>query len=152
MKFKNLNEGYDLSDVDLTQLGNVISIVSKCRNDLLYLHVNSWGLSFKTSHEMLDKYYKQANEDLDYILELVGMYSTGEIINLNSSRMEGISNAYLRTEKSIFEGMRTVISNILQALEMLRACIFNDALISKIDDIASFWVKEKSYILKQVLK
>lgn len=157
MNFKKyLNEKYSIKPVeDASQFDTVLSILNKTRNDFIFLHVNSFGLSFKTAHDLFSDYYHQLSYDIDYVLEIVGMCSDDTIINLNTFNTTCISDEFLNTESNLFRGANQVLENVLTALDMLREILVklnNDALVSRVDSMAEYYVKQNNYIIKQFNK
>ncbi len=155
MKLKKLlNESYVIKDTDFIPLNDVALKLSGIRNDFIYLHINTFGLSFKTIHEKFDDYYNQLSEDLDKILEIIGMYSKDNILlDLNNNPYSSNKTGWLNSEESLINAGIFLIEDILKNLEIARKTVSeNEALTSDLDSIASFWTKERSYILKRFVK
>lgn len=136
---------------------DVIAFVSSIRNNFIYLHVNSFGMNFRTIHDKFDEYYHVLADDLDEILEMTATISDDKFIipNLNDLKSRSrISDDELESPESMIECARDLVYDVLSIYDVFRETleeIGNDALISKLDEIANFWVKEYSYVLKRFL-
>lgn len=158
MKLKKiLNETYLIPDSNTDNVFNSLKTValnlSGIRNDFIYLHINTFGLSFKTIHEKFDDYYNRISEDLDSILEIIGMYSKDHEaipLDLNDNAYVSNKSEWLRSEENLVYAGRDLIENILNTLEVARKTVSkNEGIASDLDSIASYWTKEHAYILKR---
>lgn len=142
----------------------VLSVVAynlNCiRNDLIYLHVNSFGMSFQDIHDKFDEYYKKITEDIDTVLEIIGIFSWEHVpvhINFNTfgdCGYESVGEEVFNSDRLLIDAGRTLLDRILSTLDILRLGLEtsgNDALLSEVDDIAKYWIKQHAYILKRYL-
>ena len=159
MKFRKINEKYlvDNNKDIVSVLKDVSFELNGIKNDFIYLHLNSFGMSFKTLHEKLDKYYNKLSDNLDYVLEIIAQYNSNERecvpFNLNDfNNYKGLNKNCLSSEESFVNSCLSVTYNLISQLDILRDTIDNDSIISEIDSIASYWTKEYNYLARRFVK
>lgn len=151
MKLKKLFcESYLNTDSDFDILKNVVLKLSGIRNDFIFLHINSFGQSFESIHLKYEDYYNNLAEDIDTLLEIIAMNSEKVLIDLNKNSYKSDKSKWLNSEDDLIYAGINLIEELLKELENARKSVSeNEALVSDIDSIASYWSKERSYFLKR---
>lgn len=123
------------------------------RNDFIFLHVNCFGLSFLTAHELTEGYYKQLQEDIDTVLEIyAGLnkeYTVAVPFNLNRSSGSYVKMQDIDTENSVFGIAQKLAGKVIQALEQVRESLDSNGYISMIDGMLEYWEKHYNFILNR---
>lgn len=167
MNFKEfLNESYEIQDDPnvVSQLSKEAYVLNHINNDFKYLHLNSNGIIFEILHNRFDDYYHNLSNSIDYILEIIASYNTGskeccpvnfnnELVwdnTLNIPLNKHCTKECLESEQAIVqEGLR-LLNGTLESLTNVRKAVKgNEALESRLDDFASYWQKEYTYLLKR---
>lgn len=151
MKLKKLfGESYLNTDSDFDILKNVVLKLSGIRNDFIFLHINSFGQSFESIHLKYEDYYNNLAGDIDTLLEIIAMNSEKVLIDLNKNSYKSDKSKWLSSEDNLIYAGINLIEELLKELENARKSVSeNEALVSDIDSIASYWSKERSYFLKR---
>lgn len=169
MDLNAINEGYEIQDNPsvVSQLSKDVYILNHINNDFKYLHLNSSGIIFEILHNKFESYYNNLSHDIDYILEIIASYNTGskeccpvnfneELVwnnTLNIPLNKHSTKECLESEQTIIqEGLRLLNSTLKTLTDIRKTIKGNEALESKLDDFASYWQKEYSYLLKRIVK
>lgn len=121
------------------------------RNDFIFLHVNCFGLSFLTAHELTEGYYKQLQEDIDTVLEIyAGLnkeYTVAVPFNLNRSSGSYVKLQDIDTENAAFGIAQKLAGKVVRTLEQVRESLDSNGYISMVDSMLEYWEKQYRFIL-----
>lgn len=144
---KSLNENYFLSPKSSNSINpeivkRNIGELFRLRNDFVFLHISVKSSNFRDLHDLLNEYYKHADDDIDTLLELyVGVFKKS--FNLNEFKNSSI------LDNSIF-GIKKILGEFLSTLDKIKSefsKLENAAINSKIDEIAEYYFKQYSFII-----
>lgn len=136
----------------LQELERVSLNLNTIRNDFIFLHVNSFGLSFKTAHELTEEYYRQLQDDIDSILEIYAGMSEGVIavpFSLNKSKGSYIRSSEISEDSDLFKIARELCIKVVENLELARENISSNGYISEIDGMLEYWEKQARFIVSR---
>lgn len=162
MSFRDfLNEGYVINDDKgiVGKLSREVYILNHINNDFKYLHLNSNGHIFEILHNRFNDYYYRTGDNIDFLCEVIAQYNTNAKeccpVNFNDSPNLGkhTSSEALESEETLVNAGIKLIKVLLESLEKCRNCVSdNDAVVSRLDEIAECWQKEYAYLLKRIVK
>lgn len=138
--------------MNLDSLEEVCLDLNTIRNDFIFLHVNSFGESFLTAHELFEEFYKQLQDDIDVVLEIYAGLSDGVIavpFSLNKSKGSYIRTQDISASKDLFELAEMLCSKIVDNLEKARDSVDNNGYISEIDGLLEYWEKQTRFIVRR---
>lgn len=125
------------------------------RNDFIFIHVNSFGSSFRDAHELSEEYYKHLQDDIDSLLEMYGGLSDGRIavpFNLNKSSGTYVRSSELSDAKDLFNAIKDLCTIVTDDLEKARATVSATGIngyISEIDGVLQYWEKQARYMARR---
>lgn len=126
----------------LTELASLMNLF---KNDLLFLHHHAKGDKFDTIHEITDKLYHRASDDLDTLAELALRWNeeVGNFSDTTSVYYEPCRESFVdwSTFVSVLANKGDIIINSLQFINKS----YPSDVLSVIDDIVAFWDKEINY-------
>lgn len=127
-------------------LSELAALMNLFKNDLLFLHHHAKGDKFDTIHEVTDKLYHKASEDLDTLAELALRWN--EEVGNFSDAAGNILYEPCRDSHVSWNVFVATLANkgdiILNALQFVNKSYPSDVL-SVIDDMVAFWDKEINY-------
>lgn len=141
-----LTEMYSVSNsgnVNSELVKKLIGEFFSARNDLVFLHISIKGSNFNELHTLLNEFYDRADSDIDTLLELyVSVFKKS--FNLNEFHFSSDI-----VKANVFN-IKIVLDRILKILEKIKSemsKLGNDAVDSKIDNIAEYYFKQSNFII-----
>ncbi len=137
---------------NFNEIENSCLSLNTIRNDFIFLHVNSYGLSFLTAHELFEEYYKHLQDDIDTILEIyAGLNKDTDSLavvpfSLNRSSGSFIKIQDLDSEQSVFDTAQKLAAKVVDCLENVRESLTSNGYLSMIDDMLGYWEKQARFI------
>jgi len=138
--------------MNLTSLEEVCLDLNTIRNDFIFLHVNSFGESFLTAHELFEEFYKRLQDDIDAVLEIYAGLSEETIavpFSLNKSKGSYIRIQDINDSEDLFELAEMLCVKIVEDLEQARDSVGRNGYISEIDGILEYWEKQARFIVRR---
>lgn len=138
--------------MDLEAMENVCLDLNTIRNDFIFVHVNSFGLSFRDAHEMCEEYYKHLQDDIDAVLEMYAGLNNTKIpvpFSLNKSTGTYIRASELTESKDLFNAIKDLCLLVVDDLEKAREVVSNEGIngyTSEIDGLLQYWEKQSRYM------
>lgn len=138
--------------MNLTSLEEVCLDLNTIRNDFIFLHVNSFGESFLTAHELFEEFYKRLQDDIDAVLEIYAGLNQEQIavpFSLNKSKGSYIRIQDLNDNEDLFEIAEMLCVKVVEDLEQARDSVGRNGYISEIDGILEYWEKQARFIVRR---
>ena len=138
--------------MNLTSLEEVCLDLNTIRNDFIFLHVNSFGESFLTAHELFEEFYKRLQDDIDAVLEIYAGLSEESIavpFSLNTSKGSYIKIQDINDSEDLFELAEMLCVKVVEDLEQARDSVGRNGYISEIDGILEYWEKQARFIVRR---